>query len=185
MMCLTDDTPTRLSDSRTSGSSSCRFATKWIARALRRMPSCGTAAASAAIVRPLRGSTTFGAISASGMRLNARDARYGCGTAKRPKSATVSSTSRMSMSIGRASRGVRVRRPIAVSIPRTNTSNAAGSSAVVTRAAMLRNAGPATPFAGGVSKYDDTASTRACARMRWSAARIVLCRSPRFEPTPT
>ena len=89
------------------------------------------------------------------------------------------------MSIGRAASGVRVRRPIAVSIARTNASNATGSSAVVTLAATLRNAGPATPFAGGVSKYDDTASTRACVRRRWSAARIVLCRSPRFEPTPT
>jgi hypothetical protein len=75
MMCLTDETPTRLSERRTSGASSWRFARKWIARALRVIPSCGTAAASSAMLRPLRGSTTSGAISASGMRLNAREAR--------------------------------------------------------------------------------------------------------------
>ena len=149
--CFTDETPTRLSESRTSGSSSCRFAAKCIERDLRTIPSRGAAAASSAIVLPVRGSTRFGAISASGIRLNARAARYGCGTSKRPKFATSSSTSRMSTSIGRASSGVRVCRPIAVSIPRTNVSNAAGGSSVVSFAARLRNAGPATPFAGGVS----------------------------------
>ncbi len=55
------------------------------------------------------------------------------------------------MSIGRASSGVRVRRPIALSTDRTNVSNGAGSSTVVSFAATFRKRGPATPFAGAVS----------------------------------
>ena len=55
------------------------------------------------------------------------------------------------MSIGRALRIAVCCRPIATSTPRTKTSNAGASSAVVTRAATLRNAGPATPPTGGVS----------------------------------
>ncbi len=74
-MCLTDETPTRLSERRTSGASSWRLATKWIARCLRETNEASAAAASSAIVLPLRGSTASGAISASGTRLNARAAR--------------------------------------------------------------------------------------------------------------
>ncbi len=55
------------------------------------------------------------------------------------------------MSMGRASSGVRVCRPIEVSIPSRKPSSSTGSSPVLNFAATLRNAGPATPLAGGVS----------------------------------
>ncbi len=55
------------------------------------------------------------------------------------------------MSMERASSGVREPRPAAFSTSRANRSNARGSSAVLNLAAALRNAGPATPFAGGAS----------------------------------
>ncbi len=143
MMCLTDDTPTRLSDSRTSGASSCRLAKKCIARCFfRDARSARAPAASSPTVCLRRGSTWSGAISASGTRLNGRSSIYGCGTSKRPKS-RIEVVEIQDVDVDRPR--AELVQPLAADrrFDRPHaSSNASGSSAVVNAAATLRNVGP-------------------------------------------